>query len=108
MDIQIGGMTFQHEKKGKSLLMITTLGELLWLPVMLRYPSFLKLNLHMIQVLRVRHFIISTHKDDEDWILDSRATDHMTFDSKDFSNTTQPRQSCVANANGVTYPVRGA
>ncbi|RVW17557.1 hypothetical protein CK203_083514 [Vitis vinifera] len=56
-------------------------------------------------VLRVRHFIISTHKDDEDWILDSRATNHMTFDSKDFSNTTQPRRSCVANANGVTYPV---
>ncbi|RVW38243.1 putative caffeoyl-CoA O-methyltransferase [Vitis vinifera] len=33
-------------------------------------------------------FHISTHKDDEDWILDSGATDHMTFDSKDFSNTT--------------------
>ncbi|WJZ88913.1 hypothetical protein VitviT2T_008174 [Vitis vinifera] len=53
-------------------------------------------------------FHISTHKDDEDWILDSGATDHMTFDSKDFSNTTQPRRSCVANANGVTYPVTGA
>ena len=25
-------------------------------------------------------FHISTHKDDEDWILDSGATDHMTFD----------------------------
>ena len=50
----------------------------------------------------------STHNDDDNWILDSRATDHMTFDSNDFSHTTPPRQSHVANANGVTYPVIGA
>ncbi|KAF3961072.1 hypothetical protein CMV_014272 [Castanea mollissima] len=31
---------------------------------------------------------ISTHSDDDDWILDSGATDHMPFDSNDFSNTT--------------------
>ena len=34
---------------------------------------------------------ISTHSDNDDWILDSGAIDHMTFDPKDFSNTTQPR-----------------
>ncbi|KAL6311416.1 hypothetical protein AAG906_035499 [Vitis piasezkii] len=51
---------------------------------------------------------ISTHNNDDDWILDSGATDHMTFDSNDFSNVTQPRRSCVTNANGVTYPVTGA
>ena len=53
-------------------------------------------------------FHISTHNDDDDWILDSGDTDHMTFDPKDFSNTTQPRRSCVANANGVIYPVTGS
>uniref|UniRef100_A0A2N9HDA0 Reverse transcriptase Ty1/copia-type domain-containing protein n=1 Tax=Fagus sylvatica TaxID=28930 RepID=A0A2N9HDA0_FAGSY len=50
----------------------------------------------------------STHNDDDNWILDSGATDHMTFDSNDFSHATPPRRSHVANANGVTYPVTGA
>ncbi|KAL6349124.1 hypothetical protein AAG906_033780 [Vitis piasezkii] len=51
---------------------------------------------------------ISTHNDDDDWILDFGATDYMTFDSNDFSNATQSRLSCVINANGVTYSVIGA
>ncbi|CAL2278311.1 unnamed protein product [Prunus armeniaca] len=42
------------------------------------------------------------------WIIDSGGTDHMTFDPHDFLNTTQPRQTCIANVNGVTYPVTGA
>ena len=50
---------------------------------------------------------IFTHNNDDDWILDFGATDHMTFDSNDFSNATQPRRSYVTNANGVTYPVTG-
>lgn len=41
-------------------------------------------------------------------IVDSGATDHMTFDVNDFAKITQPRRSSVANANGVTYPVTGA
>lgn len=32
----------------------------------------------------------------------------MTFDSNDFSHTTPPIRSHIANANGVTYPVTGA
>ncbi|RVW32400.1 hypothetical protein CK203_117101 [Vitis vinifera] len=43
---------------------------------------------------------IFTHNNDDDWILDSSATDHMTFDSNDFSNATQPRRSCATNAMG--------
>ena len=31
----------------------------------------------------------------------------MTFDPNDFSNTTPPRRTCIANANGATYPVIG-
>ncbi|CAL2226929.1 unnamed protein product [Prunus armeniaca] len=44
---------------------------------------------------------------DQSWIIDSGATDHMTFDPDDFLNTTQPRRTCIANVNGVTYPVIG-
>ena len=51
---------------------------------------------------------ISTHNNDDNWILNSGATYHMTFYSNDFSNATQPRRSCVKNANGVTYPITGA
>ena len=32
----------------------------------------------------------------------------MTFNSDDFIEVTQPRQTDIANANGVTYPVTGA
>ena len=42
------------------------------------------------------------------WIINSRATNHMTFDSCDFFKTTQLKRICIANANGVTYPVTGA
>ncbi|KAI4351752.1 hypothetical protein L6164_006074 [Bauhinia variegata] len=42
------------------------------------------------------------------WIIDSGATDHMTFDPQDFIETTQPRQTHITNANGVKYPVTGA
>ena len=53
-------------------------------------------------------FCSSTTWNDGAWIIDSEATDHMTFDPNDFSNTTQPRRTCIANANGATYPVTGA
>ncbi|KAI5351215.1 hypothetical protein L3X38_004106 [Prunus dulcis] len=46
--------------------------------------------------------------DSRSCIIESGATDHMTFDPDDFLNTTQPRRTCIANANGVTYPVTGA
>ncbi|KAI5337726.1 hypothetical protein L3X38_016997 [Prunus dulcis] len=53
-------------------------------------------------------FHTSDKIDSRSWIIDSGATDHMTFDPDDFLNTTQPRRTCIANANGVTYPVTGA
>ena len=43
-----------------------------------------------------------------DWIIDSRATNHMTFDPKDFVEFSQPKRVCIENANGVTYPIIGA
>ncbi|KAI5324020.1 hypothetical protein L3X38_033093 [Prunus dulcis] len=53
-------------------------------------------------------FHTSNKIDSRSWIIDSGATDHMTFDPDDFLNTTQPRRTCIANANGVTHPVTGA
>lgn len=50
----------------------------------------------------------STQGYHRDWIVDSGATDHMTFSSNDFVKFTQPRRTRIANANGVTYPVTGA
>ncbi|KAF2306640.1 hypothetical protein GH714_019997 [Hevea brasiliensis] len=53
-------------------------------------------------------FYISNACNDDDWIIDSGATDHMTFDDSDFSKRTPPRRTCITNANGVAHPVIGA
>lgn len=50
----------------------------------------------------------STQGTSSGWILDSRATDHITNDPTDLLITTHPRRAQIANANGVTYPVTGA
>ncbi|GJR04410.1 hypothetical protein Tco_0527394 [Tanacetum coccineum] len=42
-----------------------------------------------------------------DWIIDSGASDHMTFCEKDLINHTVPRQTEIFNANGISYPVTG-
>lgn len=41
-------------------------------------------------------------------IIDSRATNHMTFDQNDFLSTSLCRRTSFANANGVPYPVTRA
>ncbi|KAL6322985.1 hypothetical protein AAG906_023602 [Vitis piasezkii] len=35
------------------------------------------------------------------WLLDSGATDHMTFTAMDFTTTSLPRRTNIANANGL-------
>lgn len=42
------------------------------------------------------------------WIINLGATDHIIFDHCEFSQASQPRRICTANANGVTYSVTGA
>lgn len=41
------------------------------------------------------------------WIIDSGATDHMTFDVRQVSNLNPSSQNCVCTANGNTTPVIG-
>jgi hypothetical protein len=42
------------------------------------------------------------------WVVDSGATDHMTYSSSDLVNLKQPRKNGILNANGIAYPVQGA
>ncbi|RVW42603.1 Retrovirus-related Pol polyprotein from transposon TNT 1-94 [Vitis vinifera] len=42
------------------------------------------------------------------WLLDSGATDHLTFTAMDFTTTSLPRRTNIANANGVISPITGA
>lgn len=53
-------------------------------------------------------FLTSYMSESTKWIIDSGATDHMTFDPNDFMSTTSPRRTNIANANNVTYPLTGA
>jgi len=45
--------------------------------------------------------------DRDEWLLDSGATNHMTFDPVDISHYSPPRRTSIANANGVVSPVTG-
>jgi len=45
--------------------------------------------------------------ENNEWILDSRATDHMTFDATDFTEPSLPQRTSIANINGVISPVTG-
>jgi hypothetical protein len=46
--------------------------------------------------------------DHGDWLLDSEATDHMTFDPTDLFHHSSPRRTSIVNANGMISPVTGA
>lgn len=42
------------------------------------------------------------------WLLDSSTIDHMTFDARDFIQTSLPRRNNITNVNGVIPTVTGA
>ena len=44
---------------------------------------------------------ISTHVSNNAWIIDSGATDHMTFDSRQVSPLKSSSQNSVSTANGT-------
>ena len=56
------------------------------------------------------HALCTPHQDADRnaWILDSGATDHITFDVANVSQTSPPRHTSIANANEVISPVTGA
>ncbi|KAL5810545.1 hypothetical protein ACOSQ4_027113 [Xanthoceras sorbifolium] len=96
----VGGMNLRRKRNGmqvKAKILVVQ-------PFLL--PLLMNRLLRMIQVTVVMS--CSKQGNHDGWIIDSWATDHMRFDSCDFSEATQPKQICIANANGVTYPVTGA
>ena len=52
-------------------------------------------------------FTASTPVLNSAWIIDSGATDHMTFDVRQVTNLNPSSQNCVSTANGNTNPVVG-
>ena len=56
------------------------------------------------------HTLLSDNHDVDhgDWLLDSGATDHMTFDPADLSHHSSPRHTSIENANGMISPVTRA
>ena len=52
-------------------------------------------------------FCSSNSQDASAWIIDSGATNHMTFDPMNFSQSTPPHRTCIANANRVAQPIVG-
>ncbi|KAK6917067.1 Phosphatidylserine decarboxylase-related [Dillenia turbinata] len=52
--------------------------------------------------------LVPNEQKQDDWIVDSGATDHMTLCSNDFTKNTRARRTSISNANGVMYPVIGA
>ena len=50
---------------------------------------------------------ISTPVSNNAWIIDSGATDHMTFDSKQVSPLKSSSQNFVSTANGTSIPIIG-
>ena len=53
-------------------------------------------------------FSTSTISSNNTWIIDSGATDHMTFDSQKFSHHSSTETCSVSYADGTPTPVNGA
>ena len=51
--------------------------------------------------------LVSNGEQKNDWIIDLGATDHMTYEYKDFKTKSIPQRNAISNANGDIYPVIG-
>jgi hypothetical protein len=49
---------------------------------------------------------ISSDNNLNTWVIESGATDHMTFSKSDMINLRKPTQDGIINANGIEYPVQ--
>ncbi|RDY11189.1 hypothetical protein CR513_04177, partial [Mucuna pruriens] len=64
------------------------------------------LNYMVTKVLFV--VLLSTiSSEEEGWLVDAEAINHMTYCSNDFTNSTTPRQTHITNVNEVSYPIAG-
>jgi gag-polypeptide of LTR copia-type len=53
-------------------------------------------------------YALKEYDTNDAWIIDSGATDHMTYSKTDLISKSEPRQTEIVNANGEVYPVTGA
>ena len=51
--------------------------------------------------------LVSNGEHVNNWIIDSGAIDHMTYDHNDFKTKSVPRQKAISNANDDIYLVTG-
>ena len=49
--------------------------------------------------------LVSNDEHINNWIIDSGATDYMTYDHNDFKTKSVPRQKAISNANSDIYSV---
>ncbi|KAK3025746.1 hypothetical protein RJ639_040438 [Escallonia herrerae] len=99
MDIFNGGMTLKQKKKrdvGRAALVNTgdTFAAASTEPQLALIPQqgVLPATANITRAL--------DNPGNRSWIIDSGATYHMTFVSQDFIETSQPKRTCIANANG--------
>ncbi|KAK6912293.1 hypothetical protein RJ641_024386 [Dillenia turbinata] len=99
MVIQIGGMNSRLKNVMPRLKLRV---RLQWLQQSPNSRSHYLLNHHK-EINKFSHQAIDSNA----WILDSGATDHMTYDAIDFLTTSPPRRTTIANANRVLSSVTG-
>jgi hypothetical protein len=49
--------------------------------------------------------LVSNGEHVNSWIIDSRATYHMTYNHNNFKTKSVPQQKAISNANGDIYPI---
>ncbi|XP_021829064.1 uncharacterized protein LOC110769409 [Prunus avium] len=60
-----------------------------------------------VATLGTQCYVLHSSSKKHTWVIDTVATDHMTFDPGQIISHTPPSQSVVSNANGTSSPVIG-
>lgn len=67
------------------------------------YSESALVNLSIAE-LGINRYSIARETNNNSWILDSVATNHMTFDDTDFVQTSRPQFKFIANSSGLQFP----
>ena len=91
-----------HDKKGKNFTIVPTTAAI-------EINAKDETNMALIAATDVigKALNISTHISNSTWIIDSGATDHMAFDSRQVLSLKSSSQKLVCTTNGDTTPVIG-